>query len=98
MALPQMRPMALTMPVLTEGDVSSPAQARPRASDHWPTLISFLGVGAGTGKPIASIFSRVSIRVVSVATILATWRSLCPGTETKIADGLLAKLNALEMM
>jgi len=40
----------------------------------------------------------VSIRVVSLAITLATSLSFLPGTDTMIEVGLLAKLNALEMM
>jgi hypothetical protein len=85
------------MPALTEGVPSGLVMVRPRASDHWPTRMSFFGAATGTGRLLASILSSVSIRVWSLATTLATKRSGCPGTVTKMAAGLLAKLKALVM-
>ena len=94
-----MRPVALTMPTLTDNagtSFKSVSSARPRASDHWPTRISLLGTATGTVRPLRSTLSSVSIRVWSVATTLATSRGL-PGTLTKMSVGLLAKLKELEM-
>src|SRR5262249_10860489 len=76
----------------------SGSNVRPSASAVWPILKPDLGAAVGTGSPFASILSSVNMRVVSVATTLAMYRDEWPGTATSMDDGLLAKLNALEMM
>jgi hypothetical protein len=72
-ALPQMRSSALTMPTETEGGCSTlAASVRPTAMAVWPIFTSAFGAATGTGRPVASIFRSVSIRVWSVATVRAT--------------------------
>src|SRR5215217_5067165 len=67
------------------------------AIDHMPTSTSFLGKAGGTGRPVWSILSMVSMRVGSDPTTLATVRGR-PGTVTKMSVGLPTKLNVLVMM
>ena len=94
--LPQMRPVALTIPAAKDGGWSVfGSTVRPSASAHCPTRASFFGYAAGTGRSFASTFRSVSIRLWSWATTLATSRVGRPGTVTKMSVGLLAKLNEL---
>ena len=85
------------MPPLIEGAVSIRGSVCGPAIDHMPTSTSFFGNAVGTGKPVCSILSSVSMRVESVPTTLATTRGL-PGTVTKMSVGLPMKLNELVMM
>ena len=97
-SLPHTRPTALTTPTLTAGGwAGSGASARPTAVAHAPTFASGVGTAVGTGRSSASILSRVNMRVVSVATTLATCRSR-PGTVTNTSLGLSAKLKLLVTM
>src|SRR5262249_16151226 len=84
-------------PLIDGGWDTSGLSVRPRATDHMPTSTSFFGNGVGTGSPVWSILSIVSMRVGSDPTTFATVRGW-PGTVTKMSVGLPTKLNALVMM
>src|SRR5688500_4152261 len=97
MALPHTRLTALTIPPLMDGIwARSGLRVRPMAIDHMPTSTSFFGKAGGTGRPVWSILSMVSMRVGSDPTTLATVRGR-PGTVTKMSVGLPTKLNVLVM-
>ena len=72
------------------------SNVRPSAIVHWPTRIWLLGtIGqVGNGR-FSSIFSSTSMRAWSVATSRAGVRTPS-GIRTRIEDGLLTKLKALE--
>ena len=57
------RPTAEMMPALMDGGCSTIGlSVRPRASDHIPTSVSFLGNASGTTRPFISTLSSVIMR------------------------------------
>src|SRR4051794_36633295 len=98
MTFPHTRLVALTIPPLIDGGCDgSGSSVRPTAIDHMPTSTSFLGKAGGTGSPVWSILSMVSMRVGSDPTTLATVRGR-PGAVTKMSVGLPTKLKVLVRM